>query len=141
MRALEATRQSWDPESLFAEGFLRAVSVAGWRSLADRLGPEACVLSCWAWALGPARVGRDGRGALPCQPWAAGNAEPAPATSSRHGARSAWPRHRRGPSTLGGGWSQEASGSAAGPAKREGSGAGRGCRPRVHSSMRLCPPG
>lgn len=69
MRALEATRQSWDPESLFAEGFLRVVSVAGWRSLADRLGREACVLSGWAWALGPgpgaSGEGWEGRPALP----------------------------------------------------------------------------
>ena len=62
-----ATRQSWDPESIFAEGFLVAVFVVGWRSLADRLGQEACVLSgwAWAWALGPVGMGRGGRGALP----------------------------------------------------------------------------
>ena len=42
---MEVTRQSWDPKSIFAEGFLVAVFVVGWRSLADRLGQEACVLS------------------------------------------------------------------------------------------------
>ena len=59
MRALVATRQSWDPESIFAEGFLVAVFVVGWRSLADRLGQEAFVLSgwAWAWALGPVGMG------------------------------------------------------------------------------------
>lgn len=138
MRALAATRQSWDPESIFAEAFLVVVFVVGWRSLADRLGQEACVLSGWAWALGPVGMGRGGRGTLP--PWAAGNAEPAPATSSRHGARSTRRRRRCGPSTVRGGQSQEASGSAASLAEREGGGAGRGCRPRVCLSMRLCPP-
>lgn len=62
---MEVTRQSWDPKSIFAEGFLVAVFVVGWRSLADRLGQEACVLSGWAWALGPGGMGRGGRAALP----------------------------------------------------------------------------
>lgn len=79
-------------------------------------------------------------GGPPCPPWEASNAEPAPATSSRHSARSARPRHRH-PSTVRGGQSQEVSGSAASLVEREGGGAGWGCRPRAHLSMRLCPPG
>ena len=40
---MEVTRQSWDPKSIFAEGFLVAVFVAGWRRLADRLGQAGLV--------------------------------------------------------------------------------------------------
>lgn len=107
------------------------------RSLADRLGQEACVLS--GLSLGPGPGGMGGVGGPPCPPWEASNAEPAPATSLP-AQRPQCPTQTQTPVHSQGGQSQEVSGSAASLVEREGGGAGWGCRPRAHLSMRLCPP-